>query len=151
MSSRNAHSVLEDVREDLRSYDPLVAELEEPGAIYDGYPAEDRDYNASITLTVVSDPATPHRGVRQKTYRVQATVTARQSWREWYDGRDDERSATGQMLFLLSLVDERLGRGEATSGEFGTGSEGGLMPEELDDGRLAVAEDWRVTGVYDDE
>lgn len=148
---RGAHSVLEDVREDLRSYQPLVSALPEADAIYDGHPADDRDYDASITLTVVSDVGTNHRGVSEKTYRIQATVTVRQDWREWYDSRSDERSSVAQMQYLLSLVDDRLGRGEATSPEIGTGSIGGPMPQELDDGRLAVSEDWRVTGYYPDD
>lgn len=147
---RGTHNVLGDIRDDLRAYDPLVSLLPSPDAIYEGHPADDRDFEASLTLSVASDVSTPHRGVIERTYRVQATVTVRRSWREWYDNRESEPSSQSQMGRMLNLVAERLDRAKPLP-ELPHGSEGGPQPRELDDGRLAMSEDWRVTGFYDDE
>lgn len=150
--SRAAPDILEDVLVDLRNHQPLVELLPEAAAIYAGHPADDRNFKASVTLTAVSDASTPHRGVMERTVWIQATVTAREDWRSWYDSRDDEPSSVTQMGRILARVGDRLDRSKSTTGgEIPLGGEGGPQPQELDDGRLAMSEDWRVAGWYIDD
>lgn len=148
-NTRGAPDVIEAVRDDLRDYQPLVVLLPEPEAIYEGFPADDRDYDASVTLTAMSENTTAHRGVTERRYRVQATVTANRRWREWFDNRPNQPSSIGQMTRILRRVGERLDRAAAVSPEISTGGDGGPTPFELDDGRLAVVEDWLLAGWYD--
>ena len=152
MTTRGSHHIMAEIESDLRAYSPLVAKLPEPEAVYIGHPADDRDYPISVTITVITDQPTLHRGVIGRGYRIQITVKANRDWREWFDTRPDQPASLAEMAEIMHLVGQRLNRAKSvTGGEIPLTTEGGPSPLELDGGRLAISNDWRMAGWYLDD
>ena len=135
--------IVEMIERDLQAHDELVGML--PGgtdAIYESYPAEETDEPVAVILWVVSSETTPGRDVHTKSWRIQATVKSSRSWRE--------RQSSGgvpAMQRIMDAVHDRLDLLDSYR-EVGHGSEGGSDPEPMDDGWLAIANDWRISGFY---
>jgi hypothetical protein len=147
-TTRGASDVLWSVVIDLRGYQPLVDRLPERQAIYQSYVADNYGYPIEVTISPVFDGSTPHRGVIERSYRVQVTVKATYSWREEID-RQPGTDSTLALLEILDRVGDRLDRAPGIR-ETALGGEGSPDPMFMDDGRLAVVGDWRLGGWYDD-
>lgn len=151
--SRHAGDVTFDIVTDLRGYQPLVDRLPERQAIYEGHPTDNHGYPVSVTVTSIFDGSTPHRGVTGREFRTQITVVGTRGWRESQDAGPDNpggRGGLAEMQAILGDVADRLDRQKGLSTEIALGSEGGPAPQELDDGRLAISNDWRAAGWYVD-
>lgn len=143
---RGFSDVLDDVEGDLRDYQPLVDLLPERKAIYQGYPAEDRDYPIELTITPIPAGSTPHNGLIEREYRLQITVTAE---RAWLEGQEPTPGGLNRMTEIMSRVGERLDKAKGIQ-ETARGGGGTVEPTNMEDGRLAFIGDWRVVGFYDD-
>ena len=148
-SKRGVADVLRSVVIDLRSHRPLVDQLPHPAAIYQAQVTESRDFPVEVTISPVYEGSSPHRGMTERNYRVQATVKATYGWRE---ARDSE-VGSDSLLAMYEILDEVANRLDRAPGipETSQGGEGGPNPMEMDDGRLAVIGDWRLSGWYADE
>lgn len=145
---RGLHDVLESVEGDLRDYGPLVDLLPDGRkAIYQGYPAESRDYAVEVTITPIPGGSTPHRGVQEREYRLQITVTAE---RAWLEQQSPVPGGLHVLAEILSKVGDRLDKAVGIP-ETSRGGAGSGEPTNMEDGRLALIGDWRVVGFYDDD
>lgn len=143
---RGRADVLTDVVTELRSRPALTDKLPDAEAVYQGHPTEDRGYAVAVVVTIVSAGSTPHHSAVSRNYRVQVTVTATTPWREAQDNASGTTALT-EMYAIMDAVGDVLDVGSGID-EYGTGAGGGPGPQQVGDGRLAITDDWFVSGTY---
>ncbi|SFS63077.1 hypothetical protein [Halostagnicola kamekurae] len=134
------HDALRDTIVDLRAHDDLVALLEDPTAIDEGWPKDVQDHPVVVRVQPITEASNSQRefSTIQRQFRLQVSVVMTDTW------RSEQSAPTYRMAEIMATVADRLDIAVDAPELLPEGTDSSSWSEVTGD-RLALMQDWLTT------